>query len=196
MSTDLMKEVRLRRDAESKITSGTAPPAGGWAVSVDALAMLYRLSSSPETADDALKLLNELQVHQIELCMQQEQLEAVERETAETLSYYQELYEMAPVPYFVIDQSGIIIDANRAGAGLFGGHREGFIGRPLETFLTPESGTPARALLTLLRGNDDSGVAVVRLAPAGITARLAVSTPPSGGFGMVVVSPLEDPAEP
>lgn len=147
MSGDLSEEGRLRLAAERKLASGTAPPANGWTVSVDALGMLYRLASAPGSADEALKLLHELQVHQVELDLQQEQLVAAEREAEAALNRYQTLYEYAPVAYFVVDHSGTIMDVNRAGAGQVGGCP---IGRAFSEVLASESRPAVQDLFAAL----------------------------------------------
>ena len=56
---------QLRIDAETRLSSGKAPLANGWTLNPDTLALLYRLASNPDTASDGLKLLHELQTHQV-----------------------------------------------------------------------------------------------------------------------------------
>lgn len=65
---------------------------------------------------DEKKLLHELQVHQIELEMQNEELRQA-YETAETaLKKYTMLYDFSPIGYFTINQEGRILDLNFSGA--------------------------------------------------------------------------------
>jgi len=69
---------------------------------------------------DVKRLLHELQVHQIELEMQNEELRRV-YETAETaLKKYTMLYDFAPMGYFTLDSEGVICDLNFTGAELLG----------------------------------------------------------------------------
>jgi hypothetical protein len=86
----------LRQQAHHQLVAGVAPQSRGWGVSVEALTLLHRLASQPGSASDALKLLHELQVHQVELDLQQAQLEANERELNDELSRYRLLFEQAP----------------------------------------------------------------------------------------------------
>ncbi len=66
---------------------------------------------------DAIKLLHELQVHQIELEMQNEELIQA-NETAETaLKKYTMLYDFAPMGYFTLDPEGSICELNFTGCG-------------------------------------------------------------------------------
>ena len=60
---------------------------------------------------DAIKLLHELQVHQIELEMQNEEL-ILANEAAETaLKKYTMLYDFAPMGYFTLEADGIILNS-------------------------------------------------------------------------------------
>ena len=185
------EEARLRSLAEARLASGTAPAAAGWTASAEALSLLYRLSSSPDTADEALKFLHELQVHQVELGLQQEQLKASEREMSEALAHYQALYELAPVAYFVVDPVGVIIEANRAALGLLGVFRGNAVGRALETFLTPESRPAAKALFTMARSDGASDRCRARFTSTDISVHLLASAPP--GKDRVMVVAYEEP---
>ena len=61
---------------------------------------------------DALRLIHELEVHQLELEMQNEQLLQAQAELESTLSLYAELYAFAPVGYFTLTRDGMIHRAN------------------------------------------------------------------------------------
>lgn len=129
----------LRVAAESKLREGKAPLTNSVGVSVDALALLYRLAVVPASSSDALKLLHELQTHQVELDLQHEQLVANEREFSQQLDRYKAIFDFAPLGYWVVDREGRIIEANLAGAQLLGVEPDEFGGRPLANFLAPAS---------------------------------------------------------
>src|SRR5688572_12737629 len=131
--------VQLRLEAEDRLKEGTAPPTKGWPTGTNTLSLLYTLASSPESAQDALKLLHELQVHQVELDLQHEQVEAARREMAEDLARYKALYEAAPAGYFNVDSAGHILEGNLAGAELLGLGLGELSGRRLESLLAPAS---------------------------------------------------------
>lgn len=97
---------------------GTTPITGYWSIGVDALRMLHRLSNNPDNAGDALKLLHELQVHQVELDLQNEEIAANERALVEELDLYRTLYDSVPFAYFVVDLEGTVIQGNLAAAEL------------------------------------------------------------------------------
>jgi PAS domain-containing protein len=70
---------------------------------------------------DAIQtLLHELQVHQIELELQNEELCRVQDELQAAHRKYTQLYDFAPVGYFTLNQAGVIEDVNLAGAVLLG----------------------------------------------------------------------------
>lgn len=64
--------------------------------------------SWPPHPEDATKLVHELQVHQIELEMQNEELRHARAEAGSALSHYAELYDFAPVGYFTLGRDGTI----------------------------------------------------------------------------------------
>jgi hypothetical protein len=85
---------------------------------------------------DVKKLTHELQVHQIELEMQNEELIKA-NETAETaLRKYTMLYDFAPMGYFTIGADGSILELNFTGAEILGDKRIGLVGANFKLFVT------------------------------------------------------------
>lgn len=89
--------------------------------------------------EDALALVHELQVHQVELEMQNEELRRVNIELDEALRQYSDLYEFAPIGYFTLNDRGVILSVNLAGAKLMGRERSNLIGAPFRAFVAPSS---------------------------------------------------------
>ena len=87
------------------------------------------------SAAEIQKLVHELNVHQIELEMQNEALRRSQVETAESQYKYTDLYDFAPVGYFTLDKKGHIIEANVTGASLFGAEKRSLIGQPFHRFI-------------------------------------------------------------
>jgi diguanylate cyclase (GGDEF)-like protein/PAS domain S-box-containing protein len=85
---------------------------------------------------ESKKILHELQVHQIELMMQNEELQQA-RITERSHYRYTELFEFAPIAYFVFDVSGIISQVNLRGASLLGIQRAGLAGEQFLDYVTP-----------------------------------------------------------
>ncbi|MGD1088990.1 MAG: ATP-binding protein [Verrucomicrobiota bacterium] len=95
-------------------------------------------AGDPKSAADTQRLLHELQVHQIELEMQNAELQ-VARDWAEALlEKYTDLYDFAPVGYFSLAASGTIIQANLTGASLVGIERSRLVGQSFGGLLTAE----------------------------------------------------------
>jgi PAS domain S-box-containing protein len=75
-------------------------------------------------------LLHELQVHQIDLEMQNEELRRDQLELETTHEQYVDLYDFAPVGYLTLDANGLVTGANLTAAALLGKERKGLVGRP------------------------------------------------------------------
>ena len=86
------------------------------------------------------ELIHELQVHQIELEMQNEELRRTQQELEASRDKYSDLYEFAPLGYFVLDQKGVILEANLTVSGILGIARAFLIGKPLASLVNKEDG--------------------------------------------------------
>jgi PAS domain S-box-containing protein len=154
---------------------------------------------SPEEAGC---LLHELQVHQIELEMQNEELRRAQIELEASRARYFDLYDLAPVGYFTLSEQGMILEANLTGAGLLGVGRNALVKQPFTRFIFPEdqdtyyrhrqqlfkSGSPQVYDLRMLRADaapfwarleateaeDADGAPVCRAVMSDITARKQV----------------------
>jgi PAS domain-containing protein len=65
---------------------------------------------------DVKKLMHELQVHQIELEMQNEELRQAYETSETTLKKYTMLFDLSPMGYFTLNHDGTILDLNFTGA--------------------------------------------------------------------------------
>jgi len=87
------------------------------------------------TGSETDRLFHELQVHKIELEMQNEAL-LKSRDALETaLEQYTNLYEFAPVGYFTLDHTGAISRVNLTGASLLGVERSRLIERSFALYV-------------------------------------------------------------
>ncbi len=77
---------------------------------------------------DARRLVQELQIHQIELEMQNEELKQTKAEVDAGLEKFTELYDFAPVGYFTLTTDGAIQQVNLTGACLVGMERTRLVG--------------------------------------------------------------------
>ena len=96
-------------------------------------------AGEPKTAVDAQRLLHELQVHQVELEMQNAELQEARDRMELLLEKYTDLYNFAPAGYFSLDEGGRVLEANLTGATLLGVDRSRLINQRLLRFLAPSS---------------------------------------------------------
>ena len=91
-----------------------------------------QIDNSPQDAPlarTAEELLHELQVHQVELEMQNEALRQTQLALAESRDRYVDLYEFAPVGYITLSAEGMIEQINLTGATLLGRERKKLLHR-------------------------------------------------------------------
>ncbi|MBU4181554.1 MAG: histidine kinase [Hydrogenophaga sp.] len=96
------------------------------------------LRNTPEGL--AEKLAHELHAHQIELESQNEELRRTQSDLAAARDRYLDLFDFAPVGYFTLDRSGVILECNLTGAALLGGHRAVLKGCSFSRFVSPSDG--------------------------------------------------------
>lgn len=87
------------------------------------------------SGDDARRMLHDLQVHQVELQMQNEELRRSQSDLGAARARYFDLYDLAPVGYCTLDAGGRIQEANLTAADLLGMARGDLVGQPLERFI-------------------------------------------------------------
>ena len=80
---------------------------------------------------DVQQLVHELQVHQIELEMQNEELRRAQMELEAARDRYMDLYDFSPVGHLTLDTHGTIVEANLRSGTLLGINRKELIGQPL-----------------------------------------------------------------
>ena len=98
-------------------------------------------ADKPVIETDVNKLIHELQVHQIELEMQNEELFQA-YETAEmALKKYTMLYDFAPMGYFTLESDGSICDLNFTGAEMLGDKRFSLVNSNFKLFISKDSQT-------------------------------------------------------
>jgi len=145
------------------------------------------------------ELVHELQIHQIELEMQNEELRRVQEELDESRARYFDLFDLAPVGYCTISEKGLILEANMTAAFMLGVDRSALVKKPVSQFIAREhqdiyylhrkqlfeTGKPQTCELQMLKKDgtsfwayldattvqDDNGVPVCRITLSDITLR-------------------------
>ena len=109
----------LRREAEKK------------------LAVLKERTAAAEERSRE-QIIHELQVHQIELEMQNEALREAHLALETSWEKYIDLYEFAPVGYLTLSRTAVIEEGNLTGAALLGVDRRDLIKSRFRKFIAPE----------------------------------------------------------
>ena len=84
------------------------------------------------------ELVHELQVHQIELELQNDELRQSHLDQENARARYFDLYDLAPVGYVTVGANGSILEANLTAATLLGVNRGALVTRPLHAFIARE----------------------------------------------------------
>ncbi len=113
-----MKKTDLRQQAEAKLS---------------------KRKKTPVTETDSMRLIHELEVHQIELEMQNEELVQARAEAEAVHRQYIDLYDFAPLGYFTLTRDGTIQMSNLMGAKLLGAERSKLVKRRFGVFVSVES---------------------------------------------------------
>lgn len=132
---------------------------------------------------DLINKRHELQVHQIELELQNEQLAQANLELDAARDEYRELFDHAPIGYLTFDQNGIIGRANLTLGGMLGVARERLPGRRFTAYVHPDDVTSFALFLRRVFADSGRRTLEVRLVRPGGTffhAQLEGSVPREG----------------
>jgi PAS domain S-box-containing protein len=80
-------------------------------------------------------LLHELQVHQVELEMQNDELRRTQAALEAARARYFELYDLAPVGYVTLNEQGLILETNLTATTLLGVDRSALVMQPIARFI-------------------------------------------------------------
>jgi len=127
--------------------------------------------------------LHALQVHQIELELQNEQLRRSEAALEESRAKYFDLYDLAPVGYCSISAKGRILQANLTLCTLLGVTRSALIGKPLERFIAREDQDRYFLLRTRTSGTASCELRLLRAQGTPLWAQLAATLLPAAAPG-------------
>jgi PAS domain S-box-containing protein len=96
----------------------------------------YQLRPQPPEATP--ETLHELEVHQIELEMQNEELRRTQTELDAARARYFDLYDLAPVGYLTVSEAGVVLEANLTATTLLGAAPGALVHRPFSQFIHKE----------------------------------------------------------
>lgn len=137
--------------------------------------------------EEAQMLVHELQVHQAELEIQNEELQQALMELAASTEKYADFYNFTPVGYLTLDEKGHILEANLTGATLLHVEPSWLIGKSFERVVHLESLSTFHFFLKHVFPGPDKQTCELRLLKKGkgplfVTLEgLAVNAAPDGG---------------
>ncbi len=88
---------------------------------------------------DTLKLIHELEVHQVELELQNEELLRAFMAAEDSAEKYNELYDFAPLGYFTLSKDALILDLNLSGCEMLGSERSRLKNRSFIVFISHDT---------------------------------------------------------
>ena len=152
---------------------------------------------SPKAAGDAPRSLYELEIHQIELQVQNTELQQARHRLEGLVEKYTDLYDFAPVGYFSLDEQGRIQEVNLTGAAMLGVERSRLVHRRISRFVAPASQPHFLGFLQRVFAGtrpQHSDVALVKEGATDFWARfrgtVAISTPEARKWCRVSVSDI------
>jgi PAS domain S-box-containing protein len=148
------KAAELRRRAEERLQIRPADP------------------HEPLSEVEMRRLVHELQVHQIELEMQNEELRDVRTELEVALARHTDFYDFAPVGFITLTRGGAIALTNLTGAHLLGRERAALRGKFLEKFIAASERRAFSAFLHRAFATDSRQSCELTLENDGQTARI------------------------
>lgn len=147
------------------------------------------------TLSEVQHLFEELEIHQIELELQNEHLDHARAQLETALSESSELYDFAPVGIVSLDSTGSITKLNLAGANLLGGERVRLLGSKLGLYVAGPDRPAFNALLERanLPGEVQTGEIVLgRNGQTATHAQVSASAlPGASGWQLVLVDTTE-----
>ena len=202
MSNDEGKDIKIKSEIDMKKPVKNTKPVTSQATALRRRAEKAALSPNRPGAmspEETRRTLHELQVHQIELEMQNEEMRRTQVELDAARVRYFDLYDLAPVGYCTISKQGLIMEANLTASTMLGVPRGKLVSQPLTRFILKEdqdifylhrknlldTGEPQTCELRMVKKNgtifwahlagaaakDESGTTICRIVISDITER-------------------------
>ena len=102
----------------------------------------------PASDADIIKVIHELQVHQIELEMQNEELYKAYEAAEDALKKYTLVFDQAPMGFVTLENNGSITELNFAAAEMLGDRRFSLIGSNFKLYISDESRSTFNSFFT------------------------------------------------
>lgn len=122
------------------------------------------------TLVEAQQLFEELEIHQIELELQNDHLNATRAQLEMALNQSSELYDFSPVGSLTLDRLGTITKLNLSGASLLGGERARLLGSRFALYVADADRSAFNALLAQATATGDVQDGEISLTKKGLLA--------------------------
>ena len=122
-------------------TSSKFPKPSSIVLQQDAEVQLKKQSESNKiitSEENAIKMLHKLQVHKIELEIENNELQQTLIAEKKSSQRYKALFEFSPIGYFVLDSGGFISELNLKGANILGIERTNVVGQTFLNYVTAQ----------------------------------------------------------
>ncbi|HKQ68023.1 MAG TPA: ATP-binding protein [Polyangiaceae bacterium] len=152
-----------------------------------------RRKTAPASEPDNLELLHELEVHRIELEMQNDELRSAHAALEAGLDRYTQLFDFAPIGYATLASDGTVREVNHCGAVLLGELRKHIVGRRFGLFVASGGRATFNAMLSSVDDEEKHRTCELELAGSGDDARCARFTASSlAGREVTILLAFED----
>lgn len=136
-----------------------------------ALRVLFDLASSPDTAVDAITLLHELQVHQVEIDLQNEELQSSRVDLESTVERQLQLFEASPCAQLVLDSQHHVLECNARAVACLKQSVPNCAGQLFTQWLTPAQSPQVCAWLERAQHSESAVSMLIQLQVAGQVER-------------------------
>jgi signal transduction histidine kinase len=148
-------------------------------------------------SSDVQQLVHELQVHHVELDMQNESLLRTQLELEQSKDLYQELFDHAPLGYVMLDYASMVVRANLVAQQMLGVSGARLVGQPFAAFVAGDELVPLVKHLSHVKPGAKATCELRLGESAGVTrVRMDTSVRPDASGRLVVLTDISDRARP
>jgi len=115
------------------------PPPGSLQERAQEIAQTSGGDTRKMTSTKVQHVIHELELHQIDLELQNEELRRTQVQLSESRDRYSDLYEFAPIGYITLNKEGEVQESNLTAAMMLGIERESLLGTNVVRFIAPVS---------------------------------------------------------
>src|ERR1700761_9034955 len=96
------------------------------------------INKKPHQAGNDNYLLHQLQLHQMELEIQNDELRMANEQLELQQLKFAGIYDLAPIGYFILDKEGLVTEVNNAGVAMLMAAKRKIIGNRLHGFIAAD----------------------------------------------------------